>query len=162
MRISSSAAVAGACALALAIADPSWAQGFSPLPAAPPAPATPAQTTAVQPAQPPAGSQGMTMGCGMMRMGGMNANGMNMSAPGANGMGMNMGQNAVTDMAQNVSMRDILQVVLDMARLQERMLDAMPGKQAPGMRRDLERIKDTTSQLMGEIKGMINAAARGQ
>jgi hypothetical protein len=109
----------------------------------------------------------MAMGCGMMggqgmRMGGMNMNAMNMSATGANGMGMNMGQNALTDMAQNVSMRDILQLVVDLARVQERMLEAMPGQPAPSMRGDLDRITEASRQLMRELKGMIDAAARGE
>ena len=145
-------AITGVLALALASAGPAWAQGFSPLP--PSAPAAPPS--------PVASSPQMSMGCGMMRMGGMNMNATNMSAAGPNGMGMNMGQSALTAMAQNVSMRDILQLILDMARLQEQMLEAMPAQQGPAMRRDLERIKDTSRQLMTEIKGMINAAARGE
>jgi len=160
MKTRTLARAMSACALLLAITDPIWAQGVSPLTAA-----SPAQASTGQAPQQPAPGQEMTMGCGMMgrdmRMGGMNMSGP--SSTSMAGMGMNMGQNAITDMAQNVSMRDILQVVLDLARVQERMLEAMPGgKQAPGLRRDLERIKDTTGQLMGEIKGMINAAVRGQ
>jgi len=69
---------------------------------------------------------------------------------------------ALTDLAQNVSMRDITQMLQDMVAIQERRLAAIPQKQATGIRRDLDRVKERSRELLTEIRGMISAAAKGE
>ena len=123
-------------------------------PSAPP----PRQESALQPNQQPGTSQGMTMMCPMMA--GMGTSGVNTS-----GLGMNHGTGTtttLTDLAQNVSMRDITQMLQDMVAIQEQMLAAIPQKRATGIRRDLDRLKERSRELLTEIRGMISAAAKGE
>ena len=115
--------------------------------------------------------QGMTMVCPMMAgmSGGMGmSSGMmagGMSGMNPSGMGMNHGAGTpttLTDLAQNVSMRDILQIVQELVTVQARMLEVMPRKQAAGIRRDVDRLAERSRELMTEIREMVSTAARGE
>jgi len=123
----------------------------------------PRQESALQPNQQPGTPQGTAMICPMMAAMGMS--GMNMSGTNTSGLSMNHGTGTtttLTDLAQNVSMRDITQMLQDMVAIQEQMLAAMPQKRATGIRRDLDRLKERSRELLTEISGMISAAARGE
>lgn len=154
-----------AWALSLTVLCPAGAYAAETVgPSAPP----PRQESALQPTQQPGTSQGMTMMCPMMAemgMSGMNMSGMGMAGMNTSGLGTNHGTGTtttLTDLAQNVSMRDITQMLQDMVAIQERMLAAIPQKQAIGIRRDLDRVKERSRELLTEIRGMISAAAKGE
>lgn len=122
---------------------------------------TPAPRETLQPSAPGTG-QGMGMVCPMMASMG---SGMQMGGTNASGLAMNHGASpsgSLTDLAQNFSMRDILQIVQELVVVQERMLQAVPRKEAAEMRRDVDRLKDRSRELMTEIRGMISSAARGE
>ncbi len=111
---------------------------------------------------------GMRMGCGGMCGKGMSSMGMSnmgMSNMGVSSMGMNHAAGpttTLTDMAQNVSLRDILRIVQDLAAVQERMLKSLPAARAADIRPELDRLKQRSGELLTEINGMISAAAKGE
>jgi hypothetical protein len=100
------------------------------------------------------------MGGGTGMMGGMGMSGMNMS-----GMTMSHGTGTgttLTDMAQNVSLRDLAQLLQELLVIQEQTLAALPQQPTAEVRRDLARLKTRSSDLLSEIKAMVSAAARGE
>jgi hypothetical protein len=97
-------------------------------------------------------SSGMPAGRGMMGMG-MSGMSMNHSAgPTA----------TLTDMAQNVSLRDMLRIVQDLTAVQERMLKSLPAARAAEIRPEIDRIKLRSGELLTEINGMVSATAKGE
>jgi len=123
--------------------------------------------SSVQPSA-PSPTTGMPMTCPMMagmHMGQGMMCSMGMSGMNASGMSMNHGTApavTLTDLAQNISLRDILQIVQEVLAVQEQVLEALPTKQAAGIRRDVVRLKERSRELMTEIRGMVSAAARGE
>jgi hypothetical protein len=104
------------------------------------------------------------MGSGMQMNHGMMAG---MGTAGANPSGLSMNHGAggsatLTDLAQSVSMRDILQIVQELVAVQERVLETMPRKQAESIRRDVDRLKERSRELMTEIRGMVSATVKGE
>jgi hypothetical protein len=152
--------------LALAVAGVAAVDAGEPTPSAPGPGKESAQPTV------PGTTQGMAMVCPMMAGmgGGMQMShgtmgGMTMAGTNASGLSMNHATGtgaSLTDLAQNVSMRDILQIVQELVAVQERVLKAMARKQAVGIRRDVDRLKERSHELMTEIRGMVSAAAKGE
>ncbi len=105
----------------------------------------------------------MRMGCGGMCGKGMSN--MGMSNMGMSSMGMNHASGpttTLTDMAQNVSLRDILRIVQDLAAVQERMLKILPAARTAEIRPELDRLKLRSTELLTEINGMISTSAKGE
>ena len=144
-------------AMVLAVVGPAGASAAET--AGPPA-AVQRQEPAPQAADRPTLPQGMMMVCPMM--GGMGLSGM---GPYASGLSMNHGTGqaaTVTDLAQNVSLRDLALMFQDLVAVQERMLQRMPRRQAAEVRRDLDRLKERSREFLTEIRAMISAAAGGE
>lgn len=120
------------------------------------------------------------MGCmmsgmnGMSGMGGMNGMGMgNMRGMGMGGMGMGM-PNAQPAMGHTmdqgltmkevvyiVSMQDALQLMTEMIRIQEKLLDnTNPNKDA--LRKELAQVKEKTAKLIADYRGMMTNQTRSE
>lgn len=133
----------------------------------------------VNPAMPNMGMSNMGMGnsgmgCGMMgNMGGMGNMGMGMGNMGMGMGGMNMPQGNMT-MPQSglghtmdqgltmkeivfiVSMQDALQLMSDMIRIQEQLMDTNTSNQKKDdLKQDLAQIKEKTRKLMADYRGML-------
>ena len=106
------------------------------------------------------GATGMScpMMSGMGGMGGMN----NMSgmSVGMGGMGHTMDQGlTMKEIVYIISMQDALQVVNDMLRIQEKLLDSQtPNKD--DLRRQLAQLGEKTRKLMADYRGMLTSQVK--
>lgn len=117
------------------------------------------------------------MGCmmnGMSGMGGMNGMGMgNMGGMGMGGMGMGMPNTqpamghtmdqglTMKEVVYIVSMQDALQLLTEMIRIQEKLLDnTNPNKDA--LRKELAQVKEKTAKLISDYRGMMTNQTRSE
>jgi hypothetical protein len=99
------------------------------------------------------------MGCGGMGMGGM---GMGMQSYQPQ-LGHNMDQGlTMRDTLYIISMQDALQLVLDMARIQEKVMGNVSAREKEALRREIEQLKEKTKKLMQEYRGYISGHMNNQ
>ena len=101
------------------------------------------------------------MGMGNMGMGGMGMGGMNMPQGTMNmpqsGLGHTMDQGlTMKEIVFIVSMQDALQLMSDMIRIQEQLMDASTSSQKKTeLRQDLAQVKEKTRKLIADYRGML-------
>ncbi len=95
------------------------------------------------------------MGCGGMGMGGMNMGGMGMQTS-AQQMGHYMDQGlTMRDTLFILSMQDALQLVMDMARIQEKMMESASAREKEKLRKEIEQLRDRTKKVMQDYRGYM-------
>ncbi len=105
----------------------------------------------------PQGQQTSPMLCPMMSMGTM----CSMCSMGSMGHTMDHGQElTLKDILTYMSMNDMLQLLSDIIRVQEKMADTLTNRERAVLRKELMGIKDKTEKLILENRSMISGRSR--
>ncbi len=102
----------------------------------------------------PQGQQTSPMLCPMMPMG-------TMCSMGSMGHSMDHGEElTLKDILTYMSMNDILQLLSDMIRVQEKMADTLTKQERAALKKELMGLKDKTEKLILENRSMISGRSR--
>ena len=57
-------------------------------------------------------------------------------------------------------MQDILQLIADLTRIQEKMAQASSGREKEAVRKELAQVREKSAKLIAELRGMITGQAQ--